>query len=183
MAEFKILSLSGVVLFTQECASIRECLEAAIKSRVNLTWADLSGANLTGANLTGAYLSGANLSGANLTRATGAALAIAQTRILPPQGEVVGWKKLSGGVIAKVKVPAKARRSHALGRKCRAEYVKVVGLFPAGTKEGYSLRGTAFVYRKGATIAAHAWEEDWTQECAPGIHFFITREEAEAYRG
>jgi hypothetical protein len=26
-----------------------------------------------------------------------------------------------------------------------------------------------------------AWGEDWMQECSGGIHFFITRAEAEAY--
>lgn len=30
-------------------------------------------------------------------------------------------------------------------------------------------------------IACHKWSDDWQEECAGGIHFFITREEAEAY--
>jgi hypothetical protein len=66
--------LNGDVLFALETESIKVCLEAAVKSRAdlsgaNLSRADLSGANLSGANLSGANLSRANLSGANLSRA------------------------------------------------------------------------------------------------------------------
>src|SRR5574343_470820 len=52
---------SGEVIFKLETESLRLCVEAAIKSR-----ADLSGANLYGANLSRADLYGANLSRANL---------------------------------------------------------------------------------------------------------------------
>jgi hypothetical protein len=71
------------VLYEGE-GTMREVLEAACRSRANLSGADLSGANLSGANLSGAdlsradlsradlsgaYLYGANLYGANLSRA------------------------------------------------------------------------------------------------------------------
>jgi hypothetical protein len=62
------------VLFVIEADSFVKAVEAAAKSRANLTGADLYGANLTradlyGANLTRANLYGADLTGANLTRA------------------------------------------------------------------------------------------------------------------
>ena len=67
---------TAAVLFEHDCEnnSIRLTLELAIKSRADLSRADLSDAylsraNLSGANLSDAYLSGANLSGANLSRA------------------------------------------------------------------------------------------------------------------
>jgi uncharacterized protein YjbI with pentapeptide repeats len=60
---------TSTVLFSLETESMRLCVEAAVKSRANLSGAYLSGANLYGANLYGAYLSGANLSGAYLSGA------------------------------------------------------------------------------------------------------------------
>ena len=153
-------------------------------ARANLARADLAGANLAGANLADAYLadanlaranlSGANLSGANLSGAKNADYAIAQTRILP-EGDLIGWKKLYGGTIAKLRIPAEARRSHAFGRKCRAEFVDVI------EGEGISSHDRKTTYAPGSRVTCDKWDENWQEECAGGIHFFITRIEAENY--
>ena len=149
----------------------------------NLYGADLRGANLSGADLRGANLSGANLYSANLysanlSGAKGAALAIAQTRILPSEGEIIGWKKCMRGVLVKLRVPADAKRSHAFGRKCRAEFVDVIEVI--GATEGISQHDHKTKYVAGQRVSCGTWCEDWQQECAGGIHFFITREEAKA---
>ncbi len=151
----------------------------------NLADAYLAGAYLTDAYLAGAYLTDANLAGANLAGAKGADLAVAKTRILP-EGDLIGWKKCANGVIAKLRIPADARRSHAFGRKCRAEYADVLALFDAN---GKSIDGPAITnqhgplteYVIGRRVAPDRWDDDWQKECAGGIHFFITRDEAEAY--
>jgi len=63
--KFKIKNrFTGSVIFSLETESLKLCIEAAWKSR-----ADLSGANLSGAYLSGAYLSEAGLSRADLSRA------------------------------------------------------------------------------------------------------------------
>lgn len=129
-----------------------------------------------------AYLSGANLSRAYLSGAKNSELAIAMTRILPG-GELIGWKKCYGGRIVKLSIPADAKRSHAFGRKCRAEYAVVLEITgPKGGNhaEANSLHQNGFVYQVGATVRPDAWEKDWTK-CASGIHFYITRAEAEAH--
>src|SRR5579859_2719398 len=144
----------------------------------NLSGANLSGANLSGANLSGANLYSANLYSANLSGAKGAALAIAQTRILPSEGEIIGWKKCMRGVLVKLRVPADAKRSHAFGRKCRAEFVDVIEVI--GATEGISQHDHKTKYVAGQRVSCGTWCEDWQQECAGGIHFFITREEAKA---
>jgi hypothetical protein len=159
--------------------------------RANLSGADLSGADLSGANLSGADLSRANLfradlSEANLFRADlseakNSELAIALTRILP-EGAIVGWKKCAGGAIVKLLVPAEARRSHAFGRKCRAEYVDVLEVI--GGKDGVaytSAHGPKTEYQVGQRVTADSWDEDWKNECSHGIHFLISRIEAENY--
>jgi len=61
----------GKILFELQCKSLKICIEAAVKSKADLsgaylTHANLDGAYLTHANLDGAYLAHANLSGANL---------------------------------------------------------------------------------------------------------------------
>ena len=154
----------------------------------NLRGADLYGANLYRANLYGANLCDANLRGANLCRADlreadlrGAKYTteLDYTKIVPEVGAFIGWKKCLYDVIVKVKIPASAKRSNATGRKCRAEAVKVLEVI--GADEGVSSYDRSFVYRKGETIRCHKWETDRFVECGGGIHFFITRHEAENY--
>ena len=145
----------------------------------SLSGADLRGADLRGADLRGADLHGANLSGANLSGARDIpVLAQAQTVILP-QGNLVGWKKCRNSVIVKLLIPQGSKRSNATGRKCRAEFVKVLRVF--GAVEGISQHEAKTIYRVGEEVRCHQWDEDRWNECSGGIHFFLTREEAEAF--
>jgi len=153
-------------------------LSGAYLSRANLSDAYLSGANLSRADLSGAYLSRADLSRAYLSGVKNAEWSIAVTRILP-EGSIIGWKKLKNGVLAKLLIPAEARRSHAFGRKCRAEYVDVLEVI--GAEVGVSKHDGKTKYTAGQRVHPDKFDENWQQECAGGIHFFITREEAEAY--
>jgi hypothetical protein len=153
-------------------------LSGANLSRANLYGADLYGANLSGANLYGANLSRANLYGAKLPDGKNGKLALARTRILP-EGDLIGWKKCYSGVVVKLKIPAAAKRSHAFGRKCRAEFVEVLEVI--GAEVGISNHNNSTVYRVGETVRPDSFDENWQDECSNGIHFFITREEAEDY--
>ena len=153
-------------------------LYGANLSGANLSRANLSGANLSGANLSRADLSGANLSGANLSGIKNADLVIARTRILS-EGDLIGWKKCKNNVIVKMQIPSDAKRSHAFGRKCRAEYVKVLEVI--GAEVGIAQHDNKTEYRKGEIVKPDSFDENWQDECAPGIHFFITRIEAENY--
>jgi hypothetical protein len=153
-------------------------LSGADLSGAYLSGADLGGADLGGADLRGAYLSRADLSGAYLRGAEGADYAIARTRILA-DGDLIGWKMCMDGVVVKLRIPESAKRSHAFGRKCRAEYVDVLEVI--GAEVGIAQHDGKTEYRVGQRVTPDRWEEDWTQECASGIHFFITRLEAENY--
>ena len=106
--------------------------------------------------------------------AENADLAIARTRILPA-GEIIGWKKCKSDVIVKLRIPADAARSHAFGRKCRAEFVDVI------EGEGISSHDRKTKYAPGLRVTCDKWDENWQEECAGGVHFFITRLEAENY--
>ena len=148
--------------------------------------ADLSGANLRDADLRDAYLNGADLSGANLDGAVGIDLSLARASHLPSDGPIIGWKKLANGKIAKLQIPAKAKRSHGASRKCRASEAKVLAIFEADgkteAKSGVSQHESSFVYVVGETVKpTEPFCEDRWDECASGIHFFTTRIEAENY--
>ena len=82
--------------------------------------------------------------------------------------------------MVKLKIPASAKRSSATGRKCRAEFVEVIEA--VGAEVGISIHDPTVVYRVGETVKCDNWCEDRWEECAGGIHFFITKAEAEAYR-
>ena len=142
--------------------------------------ADLSGANLYGANLYDANLSGANLSDANLSGAENKneEILISFTSILP-EGDLIGYKKCIGDIIVKLKIPAKAKRSNSTGRKCRAEYVKVLEIY--GASVATSQHDNKTEYKVGETVKCNEWDENRWKECSGGIHFFITKLEAERY--
>jgi hypothetical protein len=154
-------------------------LAGADLADANLAGADLADANLAGANLAGANLARANLAGADLADAKNAALAMAMTVVAPPEGEIIGWKKCRDGVLVKLRVPADAKRSNATGRKCRAEFVDVLEVI--GASKGISQHDGKTKYVSGARVACDKWDDNRWNECSGGIHFFITKEEAEAW--
>jgi hypothetical protein len=150
-------------------------LTGANLSDANLTDADLHNANLRGANLTDANLSLANLSRANLSRANLDGITGLYS-IVPESGAFIGFKKLSDGSIARIQIPEDAGRVGGYtGRKCRAEKAIVLD------GEGISKRDSSFVYKTGTTVVPDKWDADPRIECSHGIHFFMTRREAERY--
>ena len=179
-------------------------LSGANLSEANLSWADLSGAHLFGANLFGANLSwadlsGAHLFGANLSKANlswanlSKALNIdtlswdSNTAFYPLQcpetGTYTAYKK-ANNLIVELEIPYDALRSSATSRKCRASKAKVISITdlagrPAGDRVlsdyAYSPK---IEYIVGQTIEIPNFDTNRWHECAPGIHHYITREEA-----
>jgi len=145
----------------------------------NLSGADLSGANLSGADLSGAKFYKARLNGAFLEKAKNIPEHVYAQTLITPEGDLIGWKKCRNGVIVKLLIPSAAKRSNSTGRKCRAEYATTLEVI--GAEVGISQHDGITQYRKGETIHCDRWEEDRWIECAGGIHFFITRYEAENY--
>jgi uncharacterized protein DUF5758/pentapeptide repeat protein len=187
-ATLRSANLSGANLSGADLRSAT--LRSANLSGANLSGADLYGANLSGAtlrsaNLSGANLYGANLYGANLSGATLRsaknipALADARASILPEVGQFIGWKKCNAGVLVRLMVGKNARRSNATGRKCRAEYIKVLEVI--GATVGISQHDNKTKYEVGKIVRCDSWNEDRWVECGGGIHFFLTKVEAENY--
>ena len=161
-----------------------------------MTGADLYDASLRyallhDANMTGANLNCADLTNADLTGATHLELTIARTSILPDEGDIIGWKKAAADygkpIIVKLLIPADAQRSNSTGRKCRASKARILDLqdldgdsLPPDTT-ARSQHDRRFAYQKGETVHAEDFDTNRWNECAPGIHFFITRREAVEY--
>ena len=188
-ADLSYADLRGADL---SCADLRGAnLHDANLYDANLSCADLRGADLYGADLSCANLSCADLRGANLSCANLSELTIAQTSIIPDDGDIIGWKKTYADnktpIIVKLLIPADAQRSNGTGRKCRASKARVLDLqdmqgnsLPPDTT-AYSGHDTDFTYKKGETVSVADFDTNRWNECASGIHFFITRIEAAEY--
>lgn len=149
-------------------------LNGANLMRANLMCANLSGANLSGANLMCANLMRANLNGAKSNECTSG-----YHLSCPEAGSFTAYKKASG-VVVTLLIPEDAKRSSATSRKCRADKAVVLDI-DNGLDEVASDYEPQFIYRKGSTVSVDDFDEDRWAECATGIHFFITRKEAEDY--
>ena len=64
--------------------------------------------------------------------------------------------------------------------KCRTNVAKVVEI-SNGSEIAYSQRDETFAYKVGETVYPNDFNCEYYEECAEGIHFFRTREEAEEY--
>ena len=145
----------------------------------DLRYADLRGADLRGADLGGADLRDATLYRANLDSAkTDKDTKWPHFQICPERGSFVAWKKTRTGVI-RVRIPKDAQRTSSLiGRKCRASHVLVLGGPGCG---GQSKRDGSTIYVKGEIVRADSFDPDPKVECTHGIHFFMTKAEAEEW--
>lgn len=163
-------------------------------SRAKLIGSDLFSANFTGADLSFADLSGSDLRGADFTNTKlyktkfrdnctnqrtkfGNMEGVDCPMKCPQEGNFVGWKICRDKVIVKLLITGK--RSSATSSKCRASSVKVLEVF--GGEFGVSLWDSTVEYHVGDFLVVPDYEEDRWVECAPGIHFFITRQEAENF--
>lgn len=159
----------------------------------DLRWADLRTADLRGVDLRGAdlretVLRNVNLSGANL--GNNLEIVVSATSILP-EGDLIGWKKASSSAIdefriVKLLIPSDAERTNATGRGCRASRAVVLEVQDMDGRildsAAVSFHDPGFEYRAGETVApAEPFCTNRWDECASGIHFFITRREAVEY--
>jgi hypothetical protein len=189
-------------------ADLREAnLSEADLRRANLYKADLRRANLYKADLREANLSEANLSEADLYKADlreanlwGADLREADLRsarnipfvpiACPCSGSFIAWKKayslFGEAYLVKLLIPDDARRSSATGRKCRADKAEVLSIEPIESvpvivDKVRSKYDSNFYYQVGQRITIPDFDPDRFHECAPGIHFFINKQEAIEY--
>ena len=107
----------------------------------------------------------------------------------PESGAFEAYKKAirtnGGAAIVHLMVPSTAKRSSATSRKCRVSEAQVLDITSIDGKEelneAMSKYDNNFVYRKDDTVKVDNFCDDRWNECAAGIHCFITRREAVNY--
>lgn len=141
---------------------------------------NFSNADLTGANLFFAMLEHADLTGI---------IHDDRTQFFdlycPAEGPFIGYKKCFDYRIVQLLIPADARRTSATNTCCRCDKAKVLTIKDMYTNEDYdeavSYVDGDFVYRVGEYVVAENFNPNRWADSTGGIHFWLTRKEAEGY--
>ena len=111
----------------------------------------------------------------------------------PETGSYIAYKKATGKprsfidfCIIKLLIPEDAKRSSSLSSKCRASKAIVLDIFDLYDESkhldtAYSIFAKSFCYKVGKTIEVTHFDENRWNECAPGIHHFLSKQEAIDY--
>lgn len=150
------------------------------------------GANLCGVHFGGTYLCGtdftkskiynADFSNCNfgydmtIEHADGKLTEYRRGKILTE--DIIGYKKCQDDVIVTLKIPRGAIVFSINGTKCRTNKAKVIAI--DGAKKAISYYGDMSYY-VGDEFTIYDFNCVYNHQCGKGIHFFMTREEAERY--
>ena len=137
---------------------------------------DLSYADLRHANLNGAFFREANLLGTKIDYPIAC----------PEIGSFIGYKKAYYGYIVKIQICEDAKRSSATTKKCRCSKALVLAIesidgSDSGLQKIESYFDFSFIYRVGKIVEVSDFDDNRWNECAPGIHFFMDRQDAVEY--
>ena len=102
----------------------------------------------------------------------------------PEEGPFIAWKKCRDTHIVKLLIPTDAMRTGASRYDCRASEAKVLDIWDQDNEpceEAVSCADEDVVYRKGETVYPEEEFDDHLLTDGSGIHFFLTRTEAELF--
>lgn len=178
-------------------------LSHADLSNAFLTSTDLSNAELSHANLSNSHMEnstldfakmydtkidgtnmyGASLISTDLSCSNGNLIEYRKGKIL--RDDIIGYKKCVDehnryAVTVTLKIPRGSIVFSINGHKCRTNRAIVMAI--SGVPRAYSLlHEHCMSYYVGDEINIYNFDCQYNRECAEGIHFFMTREEAEEY--
>ena len=155
-------------------------------SHKDLRYANLNDAKFYHADLRGVDLSYANLYGADLRFANLRDTKIDYPIACPETGSFIGYKKAFYKKIVKLQICEDAKRSSATTKKCRCSKALVLAIenidgSDSGLQKIESYFDFSFIYRVGKIIEVSDFDNNRWNECAPGIHFFMDRQDAVDY--
>ena len=167
-------------------------------SSCDLRWTDIDYAHFEHANLTGADLrwtknsywarfEGANMDDIDIRgcaiddKAVEGAKNLFIPMVCPEEGSFISWMKCRDEKIVKIQVPENALRTGGSRYSCRASEVLVLDIFEGDTScdEAVSIDDENLVFRKGELVKDNEEFDPSLLHNGEGIHFFITRAEAE----
>lgn len=108
----------------------------------------------------------------------------------PYKGEFIGYKMVLDKdrklYLCKLLIPADAKRSSGIGNKCRCSKAKVLNIYSIEDhrkkiKTAYSVYFKDFEYHVGEEIIPNGFDDNRFNECAQGIHFFMSEQEVLYY--
>ena len=132
----------------------------------------------------------ADLCGANLYRAKNIPYIPLNC---PSDGSFIGWKSAIAETklgnykcVIKLQIFEDSKRSSATTNKCRCDKAKVLDIELLNDMneeiiQAHSGYDNSFIYKVGKIVSVDNFNEDRWNECAPGIHFFIDKQEAIDY--
>ena len=155
-------------------------------SHKDLRYANLNDAKFYHADLRGVDLSYTNLYGADLRFANLRDTKINHPIACPETGSFIGYKKAFYKKIVKLQICEDAKRSSATTKKCRCSKALVLAIenidgSDSGLQEIKSYFDFSFIYRVGKIVEVSDFDDNRWNECAPGIHFFMDRQDAVDY--
>lgn len=182
------LGYANLSLINLTCANLEDAYlwgANLVKSRIdhtNLEHACLEAVNLEGAylgrsNLYYTQLEGANLYNVNLKNNEGKLIKYRKGKILTE--DIIGYKKCRDNIIVTVLIPRGSIVFSIDGEKCRTNKARVIAI--DGADRAYSFYNKMSYY-VGDEFTVYNFNCQYNMECGEGIHFFMTREEAERYR-
>ena len=150
--------------------------------KADLSYKNLSGLDLKNANLYGANLKNTDIIYAKISEDTKIDYPIA----CPETGSFIGYKKAVCEYIVKLQICEDAKRSSATTKKCRCSKALVLAIenmdgSDSGLQEIESHFDPCFIYRVGEIAEVYNFDDNRWNECAPGIHFFMDRQNAVEY--
>lgn len=156
-------------------------LDKAKISNVDFTDANLSRATFFDASfMEKVYFDHANLGCSNFydifDNAKGNLLEYRKGKILTE--DIIGYKKCKGDVIVTLCIPRGAIVFSINGNKCRTNKAKVIAI--DGADRAISTH-KHMSYYVGDEFTIYDFDCQYNEECGKGIHFFMTKEEAESY--
>ena len=184
-SDLRYVNLSNTNLYYINLSNAN--LSYSILNYAKLVEAKLLNTNLSNAALYYAYLESSDLSNVILDNIEGL------NDQCPKTGSFIGWKKCHDtydngykSYIVKLEIPVDAKRSSSTGKKCRCSKAKVLEIQNLdGTKADidtvYSGYDTGLKYKIGEVIEVPDFDERYWIECAPGIHFFMDKNDAINY--
>ena len=151
----------------------RTTLNCCVLKRCDCIYTNFRGAEFQATDFEFSNLAGANFKDEEKIR---------QGIIL--QSPMIGYKKLLDGSIATLYIPEGAIVFSINNAKCRtnkAEVRAIKNKFGILIERGLSFMDNTFIYEKGKTYTIENFDLEYNKECASGIHFFRTEEEAKAF--
>ncbi len=146
--------------------------EADLKWTDNSYWATFKNADMKNVDLKGSPIDDKAVEGAKN---------LFIPMVCPEEGSFIAWKKCRDGKVIRLLIPEEAQRTGGSRESCRASEVEILNIFDGEKEceEAVCLYDDEIIYHKGERTKDKEEFDPSLLHDGTGIHFYITRAEAE----